>query len=225
MKVAKKLSILFLCLSVLSVNLSGCTEWSKTAKGGAIGAAGGALAGAIIGNLAGDTVTGAIIGAVVGGAAGAAIGHYMDKQAEELSRALKNAKVKRVGEGIKIVFNKGILFDFDSAELRPQVKEELQDLARVLKEYKHTTIVFAGHTDSVGDADYNYKLSIRRAKSVAFYTAKQGVNASRFKIVGYGETQPIATNETAYGRQQNRRVEIAIIANEELKQMAADGNI
>lgn len=225
MRIAKRLSVLLLCFSMLAVTVNGCKEWSKTAKGGVIGAAGGALAGAIIGNIAGDTATGAIIGAVVGGAAGAAIGHYMDRQAEELKKQLDNAEVKRIGEGIKITFNKGILFDFDSAKLRPGVKQELRELAEVLKEYEHTTIIFAGHTDSIGSKEYNYKLSLRRAKSVARYVAKQGVDADRFKIVGYGETQPVATNETEYGRQQNRRVEIAIVANKELKKMAADGEI
>lgn len=225
MKITKRISVLFLCLSLLAVAGNGCTEWSKTAKGATIGAAGGALAGAIIGNIAGDTVTGAIIGAVIGGAAGAAIGHYMDRQAEELAKELENADVERIGEGIKITFDSGILFDFDSADLRPGVKEQVRELADALHKYQKTTIIFAGYTDSVGDADYNQKLSLRRAKSVALYAAQQGVDAERFQIVGYGENQPVATNETEYGRQQNRRVEIAIIANEELKEMAKDGEL
>lgn len=226
MKIAKRLSVVLLCVSMLAVSTNGCKEWSETAKGAVIGAAGGALAGAIIGNIAGDTVTGAIIGAAVGGAAGAAIGHYMDRQAEELEEELPpDADVKRVAEGIKITFDEGILFDFDSARLRPGAKEAIEDLASVLKEYEETTIIFAGHTDSIGSAEYNQKLSLQRAKSVALYTAKQGVEATRFQIVGYGETQPVADNSTEYGRQQNRRVEIAIIANEELKEMAADGEI
>lgn len=225
MKLTKRLSILFLCLSMVAVSSSACKEWSKTAKGATIGAAGGALAGAIIGNIAGDTATGAIIGAAVGGGAGAAIGHYMDRQAEELNKELDNANVERVGEGIKVTFDKGILFDFDSANLRSGVKGEIEELASVLNEYGKTTIIFAGHTDSKGDSAYNQKLSLRRAKSVALYTAQQGVDADRFKIVGYGETQPVAPNDTEYGRQQNRRVEIAIVANEELKEMAKDGEI
>lgn len=225
MKIARRFSILFLCLSMLAVTTNSCKEWSETAKGATIGAAGGALAGAIIGNIAGDTVTGAIIGAAVGGAAGAAIGHYMDRQAEELDKELDDADVERVGEGIKITFDSGILFDFDSADLRPGVKEQITDLADALDKYGNTTIIFAGHTDSKGEADYNQALSLRRAKSVARYTAMQGIDASRFQIVGYGETQPVATNDTDYGRQQNRRVEIAIIANEQLKEMAADGEL
>ncbi len=225
MKIAKRLSVLLLCVSMLAVTSNSCKEWSETAKGAVIGAAGGALAGAIIGNIAGDTVTGAIIGAAVGGAAGAAIGHYMDRQAEELEQELEDAKVERVAEGIKITFDSGLLFGFDSTQLRPDVKEQIRELADVLKEYEETTIIFAGHTDSRGSKEYNQKLSLRRAKSVALYAAKQGVDATRFQIVGYGETQPVADNSTEYGRQQNRRVEIAIIANEELKEMAADGEI
>ncbi len=225
MKLARRFSVLALCLSMLAVSSNGCQEWSNTAKGAVIGAAGGALAGAVIGNIAGDTVTGAIIGAAVGGAAGAAIGNYMDRQAEELEEELENADVERIGEGIKITFDEGILFDFDSAQLRPDVKQEIEDLASVLKEYEETEIIFAGHTDSVGDEDYNQELSLNRAKSVALYTAEQGVDATRFQIVGYGEEQPIADNSTEYGRQQNRRVEIAIIASEELKEMAEDGEL
>lgn len=225
MRIAKRLSVLLLCVSMLAVAGNGCESMSSTAKGAIIGAAGGALAGAIIGNIAGDTVTGAIIGAAVGGAAGAAIGHYMDRQAEELEEELENADVERVAEGIKITFDSALLFDFDSAKLRPDAKEQIRELASVLKEYEETEIIFAGHTDSIGSEEYNQKLSLQRAKSVALYTAKQGVDATRFMIVGYGESQPVATNETEYGRQQNRRVEIAIIASEELKEMAADGNI
>src|SRR5699024_3746228 len=225
MKIAKRVSVLFLCLSMLAITTNSCKEWSKTAKGSVIGSSGGALAGAIVGNIAGDTVTGAIIGAAVGGAAGAAIGHYMDRQAKELDKELKNADVERVGEGIKITFDSGILFDCDSSELRPGMKDQIQELADVLQDYKKTKVIFAGHTDSVGDEDYNQKLSLRRAKSVARYAAENGIDPERFQITGYGETQPVATNETEQGRQQNRRVEIAIIANDELKEMAKNGEL
>ena len=204
---------------------TGCQSWSKTAKGGAIGAAGGALAGAVIGNAAGSTVTGAIIGAVVGGAAGAAIGHYMDRQAAEIEDEVENANVERVGEGIKVTFDSGILFDFDSYALRPGVKESIEELSDILKDYENTKILFAGHTDSEGSSEYNQELSEDRAKAVAEYAALQGVDSERMIITGYGEEDPVADNSTAAGRQQNRRVEIAIYANEDLKQMAEDGEI
>lgn len=225
MKMTKRLSVLILCVGMLAVAGNGCTEWSKTAKGGVIGAAGGALAGAVIGNIAGDTVTGAIIGAAVGGAAGAAIGNYMDRQAEEIEQELEDADVERVGEGIKITFDSGILFGFDSAELRPGIKDQIEELSEILQEYEETKILFAGHTDSIGSEEYNQGLSMRRAKSVALYAAQQGVDAERFMIEGYGESQPVADNSTEYGRQQNRRVEIAIFANEELKELAEEGEI
>lgn len=225
MKLAKRLTVFLLCASMITMIQSGCKSWSKTAKGGTIGAAGGALAGAVIGKAAGNTVTGAIIGAAVGGAAGAAIGNYMDRQAEELREELKNAKVERVGEGIKITFDSGILFDYDSSELRGTAKENIQELTDVLKDYEDTQILFGGHTDSQGSEEYNQDLSERRAKSVALYTAQQGIDAERMIIKGYGETDPVADNSTEMGRQQNRRVEIAIYANDELKERARNGEL
>ena len=225
MKITKRLTVLVLCFSMAAMISSGCKSWSKTAKGGTIGAAGGALAGAVIGKVAGNTVTGAIIGAAVGGAAGAAIGNYMDRQAEELREELKNAKVERVGEGIKITFDSGILFDYDSSELRAASKENIQSLNDVLKDYEDTEILFAGHTDNRGTEEYNQDLSERRAKSVALYTAQQGIDAERMVIQGYGESDPVADNSTEAGRQDNRRVEIAIYANDELKEKAEDGEL
>lgn len=225
MKLAKRLTVFLLCASLMTMAYSGCKSWSKTAKGGVIGAAGGALAGAVIGEAAGNTVTGAIIGAAVGGAAGAAIGNYMDRQAEELREELENAEVERVGEGIKITFDSGILFDYDSSALRGKAQENIKELSEVLKDYEDTKILIAGHTDSRGSEEYNQDLSLRRAKSVALYTAQQGVDAERMIIEGYGETDPVADNSTEAGRQQNRRVEIAIYANEELKERAEDGEL
>lgn len=225
MKLTKRLTVLLLCVSMVALVNNGCKSWSKTAKGGTIGAAGGALAGAVIGKAAGNTVTGAIIGAAVGGAAGAAIGNYMDRQAEELQEELQNANVERVGEGIKITFDSGILFDFDSAELRSASQNNIQNLAEVLADYEDTQILFGGHTDSEGAEEYNQDLSERRAKSVALYTAQQGINGERMIIQGYGEGDPVADNSTEVGRQQNRRVEIAIYANEELKERAEDGEL
>lgn len=226
MKLSKQILIVILSLGILFTTTTSCKNWSKTAKGGTIGAGAGGLAGAIIGKATGDnTVTGAIIGAAVGGAAGAAIGNYMDRQAREMREELENAKVERVGEGIKITFDSGILFEVDSYTLQEPAKENIAELAEILKKYDDTNILFAGHTDSTGPADYNQELSEKRGKSVAEYTSFLDVDSSRMTIIGYGEKRPVATNETEAGRQQNRRVEIAIYANDELKEAAKNGEI
>lgn len=199
-----------------------CASWSKSKKGAAVGAAGGAVVGGLIGKAAGSTIVGAILGAAVGGAAGAYIGRYMDKQAEEMRKDLEGAKVERIGEGIKITFDSGLLFDVDKSELRDSSKANLTDLARILKKYPDTNILMEGHTDSTGSDDYNLRLSKDRAEAVAFFLAENEVSSSRFSVKGYGESQPIATNDTAEGRQQNRRVDVAIMANEKLKKAAAE---
>ncbi|WP_234462592.1 OmpA family protein [Adhaeribacter terrigena] len=198
---------------------------SKTAKGGIIGAGGGAVVGGIIGKMAGNTAAGAIIGAAVGGSAGAVIGRRMDKQAEELRRDMKGAKVERVGEGIKITFDSGILFATNSAELRPQSKTDIQTLAATLKKYGDTNVIVEGHTDNTGSDAINQPLSERRAQSVANYTISQGVEPSRVTTQGFGSSRPVADNTTEAGKQANRRVEIAIFANEKLKKAAERGDI
>lgn len=212
-----KLSVvLVLCLALLGM---GCSA-SNTVKGGAIGAAAGGVLGAVIGKQAGNTAVGAIIGAAVGGTAGALIGRYMDKQAEEIQNDIKDAKVERVGEGIKITFNSGILFKTNSADLQPAAKANIEKLGTILKKYADTNVLIEGHTDSTGTDTYNQGLSERRAQSVASYTQSQGVAPNRFTVKGYGESQPVVSNSTADGRQQNRRVEIAIMANDDLKKAA-----
>ncbi|HUV36949.1 MAG TPA: OmpA family protein [Patescibacteria group bacterium] len=205
---------------VLLFGIYGCSEWSRTKKGAIIGTATGAAVGAAIGKRTGNTAVGAIIGAAVGGAAGAYIGNYMDKQAEEIERDLEGATVERVGEGIKITFDSGILFDVNKAGLRPVAMTNLDKLAAILNKYNDTDVLIEGHTDSTGPEEYNLDLSRKRAQSVANHIATQQVDATRFTIMGYGESQPIATNETNEGRQQNRRVELAIMANEKLKKTA-----
>lgn len=217
-----KIAVTFI---ILLLPFTACQNWSKTAKGTTIGAGAGALAGAIIGKAAGNTTTGAIVGAAVGGATGAAIGNYMDRQARELEEDLENATVERVGEGIKITFDSGILFDTESYSLKDASKEDIAKLSEVLNKYEDTNIMFGGHTDSRGTDEYNQELSENRAKSVAEYAAFTGVDAERMTIVGYGEDDPIASNDTVEGRQQNRRVEIAIWANDELKEAAEEGRI
>ena len=146
----------------------GC-NWNRAQRGAAIGGAAGAGAGAAIGSRSDNTLAGAIIGAAIGGTAGALIGNYMDKQAEELQRDLKNAKVERIGEGIKITFDSGILFDVDKDQVNSTSQSNLNELAETLNKYDDTEILIEGHTDSTGSEAYNQKLSERRASSVASY--------------------------------------------------------
>ena len=212
---------ILLCLSIVEW---GCSS-SNTVKGGAIGAAAGGVIGGIIGKQAGNTALGAIIGAAVGGTAGALIGHYMDKQAEEMRQDLKDAKVERVGEGIKITFNSGILFETSKSTLQSAAKLNVEKLAVILNKYPDTNVLIEGHTDSDGSEDYNQKLSESRASAVANYVKGQGVIGSRVTTAGYGETQPVASNSTPEGKQANRRVEIAIFANDKLKDAAMNNRL
>ena len=207
-----------LTLAALVLTTVSCA--TKTQTGAAVGAGAGAVAGAAIGRAAGNTAAGAIIGAAVGGAAGAIIGNYMDNQAEEIERDIEGAKVERIGEGIKITFESGILFDVDKADLKYAAQQNLTQLAVILNKYDDTNLLIEGHTDSDGAADYNLELSRRRAQSVANHLAGQQVDATRFTLMGYGEAQPVATNETVAGKAENRRVEVAIMANDELKAAA-----
>ncbi len=205
-----------------SLLISGCSA-SNAVKGGAIGAAGGGLLGGVIGKAAGNTTLGAIIGAAVGGTAGVLIGHHMDKQAEEIQNDIAGAKVERVGEGIKITFDSGILFATNSYKLESQAKSNIDKLAKILNKYPDTNILVVGYTDATGKEDYNMKLSDQRAKSVVDYTSSQGVDGKRFTYKGLGPQEPVASNDTPDGRQQNRRVEIAVFANEKLKSAAEKG--
>jgi outer membrane protein OmpA-like peptidoglycan-associated protein len=212
----------FICLLIISflAGTMGCAEWNRTAKGAAIGAGAGGAAGGLIGYATGSPVAGVLIGAAVGGAAGALIGNYMDKQAAEIERDIEGAKVERVGEGIKITFSSGILFDVNRADLKDFSRAELAKLSTILNKYDDTNILLAGHTDSTGSDEYNLRLSRWRAQSVSDYLSIQNVNPERFTVDGYGKSDPIASNDTAVGRSQNRRVEVAIWANEKLKKVA-----
>ena len=212
--------IVFGLIAVLVIAGLSCSSWSRKQKGAVIGATAGGVIGGIIGDKAGNTAVGAILGAAIGGAAGAYIGDYMDEQAAEIEQDLEGATVQRVGEGIKITFDSGILFDVNKAALKPKSKDELAKLAVILNKYEDTNILLEGHTDATGSEEHNLDLSKLRAQSVSNYLASQAVNPTRFTIMGYGESQPIASNETEEGRSLNRRVEVAIYANDKLKKAA-----
>lgn len=203
-----------------SILLGGCKSMNKTQKGAVIGTAGGAVVGGVIGKAAGNTALGAIIGATVGGVGGALIGKKMDKQAKEIENRVPGAKVERVGEGIVVEFSEKILFGYDRSDLSATAEGNLDKLVSVLKEYPDTNIEVQGHTDSKGSDTYNQGLSQRRASAVATYLRNRGVNSSRITTKGYGETAPVATNDTDDGRAQNRRVNFLITANEKMKQEA-----
>jgi len=187
---------------------------NKAEKGAIIGAGAGGAVGAVIGKATGSTVRGAIIGAAVGGVAGAVIGHQMDKQAEELAYALPGATVQRIGEGITVTFPEGLLFGFDSDQIGPAAQDNLRRFAASLQKYPNTRTLIVGHTDSDGSADYNMDLSNRRALSAANFITGEGVDRARISTAGRGEAEPIETNASDAGRQQNRRVEVAIYADD-----------
>ncbi|MEM7417573.1 MAG: OmpA family protein [Gemmatimonadota bacterium] len=200
-----------LTVLALMLTLSGCSSNLRS------GALGGAAAGAVIGGIASGSARGAILGAVIGGAAGAAIGGVMDAQAEDLQDKLPNAEVVRVGEGIQITFDSGILFDVGQADLRAEAQQNLSDLAASLQDYEGTDVLVFGHTDSTGGEDLNQRLSEQRADAARTYLLGAGLEGDRVSAIGRGESDPIATNDTAAGRQENRRVEIAIFASEDMR--------
>ena len=207
-------------LLALLASGSACASLNKKESGAIIGATTGAAVGAVVGNANGSTAKGAIIGAAVGGTAGAVIGHQMDQQAKEIQQNIPGAIVERVGEGLQVTFESGLLFGFNSDALRAEARANLATFAKSLDKYPGTDILIVGHTDSVGTDAYNAALSARRAAAAQSYLASQGVAVSRLRSTGRGETEPIAPNETEAGRQKNRRVEVAIYANQALRTQA-----
>lgn len=218
----RKNSIIILVLAFLI----GCKSLNNTQKGTGIGVAGGAAAGAAVGGLHGkNSVIGALIGAAVGGTAGYLIGRNMDKQAEELKQAIPDATVERVGEGINLTFNSGLLFKINSAELSEDARQELKKVGGILAKYEDTQILLEGHTDDTGSDDLNMKLSERRAKSVSSYLESENIASSRLKTKWYGEAQPKFPNDSEANRVKNRRVELAIYANDDMKKDAEKGEL
>jgi outer membrane protein OmpA-like peptidoglycan-associated protein len=204
-------------LVAVAVAGAACASMSRKEKGAVIGAAAGAAAGGVVGNQTGSTARGAIIGAVVGGTAGAIIGHQMDQQAKELKLEIPGAVVERVGEGIQVTFASGLLYDFDSDAIRPEAGRNLRNLATSLNKYPNTELLIVGHTDALGSTAYNQDLSMRRANSASTYLTSSGVGATRMRTSGRGELESLASNATEAGRQQNRRVEVAIFAGDKAR--------
>jgi outer membrane protein OmpA-like peptidoglycan-associated protein len=191
-------------------------DHAKAKKGAVIGGVAGAIVGAAIDNNRGhhSAKRGAVIGGVAGTAAGAIVGAMMDKQEREL-RQIQGVNVTRTApDELKVTVRNEVLFDFNSAGLRQASRDSLREMANVFEKYPSTTISVQGHTDSIGTASYNQRLSKRRGQAVANYLENLGVRSSRLETVGYGKSQPRATNSTAEGRQLNRRVEIKIRANQ-----------
>ncbi len=201
-----------------AIGVTACqTLRTEEEKGAVIGATSGAVVGGVVGRATGSTARGAIVGAAVGGAAGAIIGHQMDQKAKEIIASVPGATVTRVGEGLVVTFASGLLFDFDSDILRAEAKKNLDNLASSLSNFGDSKLLLVGHTDAVGAADSNERLSLRRAASVASYLESHGVSVNRVQTAGRGETEPVASNDTESGRQLNRRVEVAISAGDKMK--------
>jgi outer membrane protein OmpA-like peptidoglycan-associated protein len=220
-------AIHFILIAALFFSSTACSSLKKN-KNTSVGVGTGAIVGGVIGGLLGkkgnNSAGGVIIGAAIGGVAGGAIGRYMDKQKRDLEKQLGNtAKVERVGEGLQISFDSGILFEFGSSSLSSSIQTKLREFSETLKKYADTNILIDGHTDNVGSDDFNLKLSHKRAESVQSLLMGQGVSSSRLGTRGFGEGSPVATNDTDAGRAKNRRVEISIWANDKLKEKANTG--
>lgn len=186
-------------------------ERERTGQGVAIGAALGGLLGATR-ESGSDRVRNAAVGAAIGAAVGGAIGYSLDQQAAELRNDFGNSQIGVINTGNELIVRmpEGILFATDSASLNPQLRSDLFVLAESLNKYPQSVVTVTGHTDNTGSAAYNQDLSERRAWAVTSVLREAGVSSSRIPTVGAGESQPIATNQTAAGRQQNRRVDITI---------------
>jgi outer membrane protein OmpA-like peptidoglycan-associated protein len=207
-------------LIALCVVFSGCNN--KTGNGALIGAGGGAALGTVIGAIAGNAGVGALIGGAVGAGTGAVIGHRMDKIKKEAQANLDNAKVETVKDAngldaVKISFNSGILFATNKYDLNNNSKNDLNDLANIMRQNSDVSIDVKGYTDSTGTDAINQPLSLNRAQAVANYLTQNGVAYSQLKNVnGYGSSNPVADNSTEAGRQQNRRVEVYMYASQEM---------
>jgi len=217
--------------TILTMAMTGCATKTQTGAlvGTGVGAAVGAGLGQAIGRNTSSTLIGAAAGAAVGGLAGGAIGNYMDKQEASMRKALADSEAASIQrenqvlaqaessstrkslDVLTVTFKSDYLFNVNSASLLPGAYDELDRVSKVLNQYPQTTIRISGHTDSTGSNELNQRLSERRAESVKTALMGMGVSPTRMTTIGYGESKPVASNETESGRQQNRRVEIRII--------------
>lgn len=211
----------FVLMLSLLISCSVTQNMNKQQKGTAIGAAGGAAVGAAVSK---GSIWGILAGAAVGGVAGNLIGKRMDRQARELTQSVPTAEVSRVGEGINMTFDASLAFKINSAEISENYKKDLDAAASVFRNYEDTNILIEGHTDDTGSEEYNMTLSKRRAEAVRDYLVSQGVDAARLTAKWYGETQPKYPNDDA-NRDKNRRVELAIYANDEMVDAAQQGKL
>lgn len=211
----------FILLAVAASYLSACTttdpytgeqKVSNTAGGAALGALGGALVGVAVGGGGHGKRNAALIGAGLGALAGGAIGNYMDQQEAELRAQLEGTGISVTRQGDNIILNmpSNITFDVDQDAVKAGFYPTLNSVAIVLRKFNRTLIDINGHTDSTGSLQHNQDLSQRRALSVADYLGSQGIDQRRVSAVGFGPSQPVASNATEAGRAQNRRVEIQI---------------
>ncbi|MBD5391731.1 OmpA family protein [bacterium] len=213
----KKISTYALAMALLAgcttVNpYTGQTQTSKSTWGTAIGAGAGALTGALVTK---NHTTGAIVGGLAGAALGGGVGYYLDTQEAELRQELASTGVGvvRDSDSIRLIMPGNITFNTDSANISASFYPTLNSVAKVLNKYSNSTVMVMGYTDNTGSDSYNMTLSKQRANAVALYLQGQDVKANRFEIMGMGPSNPIASNDTAAGRAQNRRVEIKIIPN------------
>lgn len=197
-----------LVLTVCAFLSAGCTTPGKrTAIGAGGGAAAGAGLGAIIGHQTGSAGKGAAIGAAVGAVLGGSIGNRLDKQAKDLAQI---AETQRTENGIITKLRNDLLFDSGSADLKPQAKTSLDQIAGIVKQYPENQLVVVGYTDNKGSDSYNQQLSEQRARSVKLALISGGVPSSTIEAMGQGKSNPVASNDTADGRAKNRRVELNI---------------
>ncbi|TJZ60453.1 OmpA family protein [Sphingobacterium olei] len=219
MKMNKKLAVYGLSLATSAMLLGSCStiqNTSSTTKGAVIGTAAGGAVGALIGGKAGNTAVGAIAGAVIGGAAGTLIGKKMDKQAKEIENTVAGAEVIKADEGIIVKFDEGILFDFNSSNLKTAARSNIANLVATLNKEPGTEILVIGHTDNIGSLSANQKVSEARAAAVKSYAVSQGLTGARVKTQGKNYSEPISSNDTDAGRAENRRVEIVIVAGDQM---------
>ncbi|GEM62781.1 cell envelope biogenesis protein OmpA [Sphingobacterium faecium NBRC 15299] len=223
MKMNKKLAVFGLTVATSAMLFGSCStiqNTNNTTKGGVIGGVAGGALGALIGNKAGSTAIGTIAGAAIGGAAGVLIGKKMDKQAAEIAKTVEGAEVTQAGEGIVVKFDSGILFDFNKSDLKASARENIKNLVATLNKEQGTDILVIGHTDNVGSLDANQKVSENRANSVRAFAVSQGLASSRIRTEGRNFSEPLESNDTEAGRAANRRVEIVIVAGNQMKQEA-----